>query len=176
MIFYFHRICDNCGGDGPAPAISPSELNAFLDWLTSSSNGGAVVRTVAQVIKNDAQAPTTSISCSGTACSSGWYSAPVSVSLSATDSSGSGVAMIRYTTDGSEPTAASPRYTGPFSVSATTTVKYRAWDNANNLEAAESRTIQIDTTPADLDDRVQRVPVLDLGVRRCRDGGAVVDR
>ena len=59
------------------------------------------------------------------------------MSLSATDTGTAGVAMIRYTTDGSEPTAASPLYTGPFTVSATTTVKYRAWDNANNLEADE---------------------------------------
>jgi peptidoglycan/xylan/chitin deacetylase (PgdA/CDA1 family)/N-acetyl-beta-hexosaminidase len=144
VIFFFHRICDNCGGDTPAPAISPTELNALLDWLPTS---GVTVKTVAQVIKNDTQAPASSIACGGTTCSSGWYTGPVSVSLSATDTGPSGVAMIRYTTDGSDPTAASPLYTGPFTVSATTTVKYRAWDNANNIEATKSRAIQIDTTP-----------------------------
>jgi Polysaccharide deacetylase/Chitobiase/beta-hexosaminidase C-terminal domain/Bacterial Ig domain len=141
VIFVFHRICDNCGGDSPAAAISPSEFNAFLDWLQSS---GAVVKTVGQVIKNDTQAATSSIACGGAACSSGWYGDPVSVSLSAADG-GSGVAAIRYTTDGSEPTAASPLYTGPFTVSSTTTVKYRAWDKADNVEATKSRTIQVDT-------------------------------
>jgi peptidoglycan/xylan/chitin deacetylase (PgdA/CDA1 family) len=145
VILYFHRLCDNCGGDSPAPSMSPSEFNAFLDWLQAGSSG-AVVKTVAQVIKNDTQAPTSSITCGGAACSSGWYGGPVSVSLSAADTGPSGVAMIRYTTDGSEPTAASPAYTGPFTVSATTTVKFRAWDNANNLEATKSRSIQIDTT------------------------------
>jgi peptidoglycan/xylan/chitin deacetylase (PgdA/CDA1 family)/N-acetyl-beta-hexosaminidase len=143
VIFFFHRICDACGGDSPAPSISPTELNALLDWLPTS---GVTLKTVAQVIKNDTQAPTSSIACGGVACSSGWYSGPVSVSLSATDAGTSGVAMIRYTTDGSDPTAASALYTGPFTVSATTTVKFRAWDNANNLEATKSRTIQIDTT------------------------------
>jgi peptidoglycan/xylan/chitin deacetylase (PgdA/CDA1 family) len=142
VIFVFHRVCDNCGDDSPAPSISPSEFNAFLDWLQSSA---AVVKTVAQVIKNDTQAPNSSITCGGAACSSGWYGGPVSVSLSATDTGTAGVGMIRYTTDGSEPTAASPAYTAPFTVSATTTVKFRAWDNANNLEATKSRTIQIDT-------------------------------
>ncbi len=145
VIFFFHRICDNCGGDSPAPAISPSELDAFLDWLTSPSSGGATVKTVAQVIKNDTQAPTTSISCGGASCSSGWYGGPVSVSLSATDTGPAGLAKIRYTTDGSEPTAASALYTAPFTVSSTSTVKFRAWDNADNVEATKSRTIQVDT-------------------------------
>jgi hypothetical protein len=56
------------------------------------------------------------------------------------------VAVIRYTTDGSNPTTASPAYIGPFIVSAVTTVKYRAWDNAGNVEATKSQSIRIDTT------------------------------
>ena len=143
---FFHRLCDNCGDDDPAPSMSPSEFNSFLDWLAPTSSG-AVVKTVAQVIKNDTQAPTSSIACGGGACSTGWYSAPVSVSLSAADTGSSGVAMIRYTTDGSEPTASSPLYSGPFTVSAATTVKYRAWDNASNVEPTKSSRIQVDTTP-----------------------------
>ena len=148
VIFFFHRICDNCGGDDPAPSMSPSEFNAFLDWLTSSSSGGATVKTVAQVIKGDTQPPATTIGCGGASCSSGWYGGPVTVSLSASDSGTSGVFATHYTTDGSEPTVASPLYTGPFTVSASgaTTVKFRSWDNANNLEATKSQTIRVDTT------------------------------
>ena len=147
VIFYFHRICDNCGGDDPAGAISPSEFNSFLDWLTSSSSGGAAVKTVAQVIKGDTQPPTTSIKCGGATCSSGWYGGPATVSLSAADAGTSGVFATRYTTDGSEPTVASPLYTGPFTVSASgaTTVKFRSWDNADNIETTKSQTIQIDS-------------------------------
>jgi peptidoglycan/xylan/chitin deacetylase (PgdA/CDA1 family) len=144
VIFFFHRLCDNCGGDDPAPSMSPAEFQAFLDWLQPASSG-AVVKTVGQVIKNDTQAPSSSIACGGIACSSGWYASPVSVSLSATDAGTAGVAAIHYTTDGSDPTVASPTYTSPFTVSATTTVKYRAWDNANNVEATKSRLIQVDT-------------------------------
>ena len=49
--------------------------------------------------------------------------------------------MIRYTTDGSDPTVGSPTYSAPFTVSATRTVKYRAWDNAGNVEATKSQSI-----------------------------------
>jgi peptidoglycan/xylan/chitin deacetylase (PgdA/CDA1 family) len=144
--FVFHRLCDNCGDDAPAPSMSPSEFDAFLDWLRPRAASGTVVRTVAQVVKNDTQAPSTSIACGGAACSTGWYGGPVSMTLSATETGTAGVAMIRYTTDGSEPTAASPAYTGPFTVSATTTVKYRAWDNANNVEPVKSQLVQVDAT------------------------------
>jgi N-acetyl-beta-hexosaminidase len=141
--FFFHRICDNCGDDSPAASISPSEFNSFLDWLAPSSSG-ATVKTVAQVIKNDTQAPTTSITCGGGACSSGWYGGPLTVALSATDS-GSGVFATHYTTDSSEPTVASPTYTGPFTVAATTTLKFRSWDKASNVEPTKTQTIQVDT-------------------------------
>jgi hypothetical protein len=144
VIFFFHRICDNCNGDSPAPSMSPSEFNAFLDWLQAASSG-AQVETVTQVISGDTQAPVSSIACGGTACSSTPYGGPVTVTLSAADS-GSGVAAIHYTTDGTDPTVASPTYSGPFSVSGTTNVRYRAWDEAGNVEAANSQQIQVDTT------------------------------
>jgi hypothetical protein len=87
-------------------------------------------------------APTSAIACDGSACSSGWYTAPVSVTLFATDDA-SGVAVIRYTLDGSEPTVSSPLYSGPFTVSQTATVRYRAWDNAGNVEATNSQRVRI---------------------------------
>ena len=66
------------------------------------------------------------------------------IRLSATDTQ-SGVAVIRYTLDGSDPTLSSPTYTAPFTVSTTTTVKYRAWDNAGNVEATKTQLVRIDT-------------------------------
>lgn len=51
-----------------------------------------------------------------------------SVTISAADDSGI-APTIRYTLDGSEPTASSPVYTGPISISTTTTVKAAAFDN-----------------------------------------------
>jgi peptidoglycan/xylan/chitin deacetylase (PgdA/CDA1 family) len=143
--FVLHRICDGCG-DTEAPSMSPATLQAFLDWLQPRAAQGTVVQTVAQVITGDVQSPTSSIACGGTACSAGWYGGPVSVSLAAMDA-GSGVAATRYTLDSSEPTASSTVYSGPFTVSATTTVKFRAWDNASNIEATNAQTIQIDMQP-----------------------------
>jgi peptidoglycan/xylan/chitin deacetylase (PgdA/CDA1 family) len=143
VILVFHSICDRC--DPWGYSTPQSLLENFLDWLGPRAVQGTAVKTVAQVMTGDSQAPSTSVLCNSAACSTGWYTDPVSVSLSATDTGGSGTAVVRYTLDGSEPTPASPAYSAPLSVSATTTVKYRAWDNASNVETAGSQLVQIDT-------------------------------
>src|SRR5205823_2835872 len=88
-------------------------------------------------------------SCSGNACSTGWYNSSVSMTLSATDNTGgSGVASIRYTTNGTDPSLTNGQvYSGSFSVASTTTVKYRAFDNAGNAETINSPLVQVDTIP-----------------------------
>jgi hypothetical protein len=96
----------------------------------------------------DTTAPTTSITCDGAACAPGWYATkPVSVTLTATDTGGSGLASTRYTTDGSDPgsSATATSYTGPFSLSSSTTVRYASTDKAGNLEATQSQLIRVDT-------------------------------
>jgi peptidoglycan/xylan/chitin deacetylase (PgdA/CDA1 family) len=150
VTFVFHHVCDGCD----SYAITQSNLQAFIDWLQPRSANGTVVKTVRDVIGgslqpapsvDDQTSATSTIACNGATCSSSWYTAaPVSVSLSSVDS-GTGVAVIRYTTDGSDPTAFSPIYSAPISVGTTTTVKYRAWDNAGNIEATQSQLISIDT-------------------------------
>ena len=47
---------------------------------------------------------------------------------------------IRYTTDGSEPTAQSARYTAPFRLESTATVRARAFNGATPTTAPEART------------------------------------
>jgi len=139
-----HHVCDACDPDGYS--ISPSVLSAFLAWLAPRSSTGTYIRTMRDA--SDNTAPVSSIACNGSTCSSTAYTAPVSVSLSATDA-GSGVGAIRYTVDGSDPTASSPLYSGPFAVSTTATVKYRAWDVAGNVEATNSRLIEVNTGSGD---------------------------
>lgn len=52
-------------------------------------------------------------------------------------------ATIRYTTDGSTPTAGSPAYSGSFTLSATATVKAKAFKSGYNDSAEASRTYTI---------------------------------
>jgi peptidoglycan/xylan/chitin deacetylase (PgdA/CDA1 family) len=140
VVLLFHSVCDDgCAGN----AVTPALLSGLLDWLQLRAGSGTVVKTVTQVITGDTATPATAVACNDAACSGGWYGGSVSVSLSAADT-GSGVSRIRYTLDGSEPTVSSPTYTGPFAVSATTTVRFRAWDNAGNVEPARSQLIQVD--------------------------------
>jgi len=99
-----------------------------------------------QTIRVDAQAPSSAITCNAAACSAGWYRGSVTVRLSATDTGGSGVTATYYTTNGSAPTTSSPRYTVPFIVTATATVKFFSIDAAGNSEAIRSQLIRIDRT------------------------------
>jgi peptidoglycan/xylan/chitin deacetylase (PgdA/CDA1 family) len=151
-----HDVCETCGSD--VYAVSLPTLTAFLDWLAPRASRGTVVKRVRDVMKagpppsDDTTPPSSTISCNSGDCSQ-WNNGPVSVTLSAVDD-GTGVAQIFYTTDGTEPggpsghsCSESPCY---FSVSATTTVKYRALDFAGNLEATKSQTIRIDTQPPEV--------------------------
>jgi len=143
VVLLVHHVCDGCDPAG-GYSVSPAILSAFVDWLAPRSSGGTFVRTISDVM-GDKTPPTSAIACNGSSCSN-WYSQPVSVSLSAADT-GTAASAIRYTTDGSDPTATSALYTTPFTVSATTTVKYRAWDMAGNVEATKSQLLQFDTVP-----------------------------
>jgi regulation of enolase protein 1 (concanavalin A-like superfamily) len=76
---------------------------------------------------------------------SGWYTGPVTVTLSAADEAdGSGVDRTEYTVDG----LAWTPYTAPFVVSGDKAhqVQYRSVDEAGNVEAAKSLAISIDAT------------------------------
>ncbi len=119
--------------------------------FASSDNAGNQEAPHAQLIQvaaaTDTTPPTTTISCDGATCQSGWYAKPsVSVGLSATDGSGSGVRVTRYTIDGSNPNTSTSAvtYTAPFALTQTTTVKYASTDNAGNKETVRSRQIRID--------------------------------
>ncbi len=115
--------------------------------VTAQNNAGLSSNATSFTVTPDSSLPSSAIQCNGGACSAGWYtSSPVSITLSANDT-GSGVSQIKYTTDGSDPTLGNGTvYAGAFNVAATTTVKYRAWDNVGNAEAVQTKLIQIDTT------------------------------
>jgi peptidoglycan/xylan/chitin deacetylase (PgdA/CDA1 family) len=154
---------DNTGGsgvnatiyttDGTDPATSPTatlytgpftvSATATVKFYSTDTAGNSEA-TKSQALQIDTSAPSTTISCNGGACASGWYNAAVQVTLSASDA-GSGVSKTYYTTDGSTPTTSSTVYTGPFTVSSTATVKFFSVDSAGNAEPVNSQQIQVDT-------------------------------
>jgi hypothetical protein len=158
MNLVFHHLCDpavtNCSDPNGVDDqyMTPSDFNALLSWLQARESTGTEVKTIAEMMgaqppppPQDTTPPVTQIKCDGAACQSGFYNHTVSATLSATDTGGSGLKEIRYTTNGTDPTTSSPLYSGPITVSSTTTIKYRAWDNAGNAEATKSQTISVDT-------------------------------
>lgn len=135
--------------------IDLGDLNTFLGWMQNAGQSGgapagAVFKTMgAAAASADIIAPTTQISCNGSACSStsaSPYTGTVSVTLTATDL-GSGVSSTHYTTDGSTPTLSSPTYTGAFPLTQTATVQWASWDNAGNAETPHSLTINVQQGP-----------------------------
>jgi hypothetical protein len=75
----------------------------------------------------------------------GTYGSAQTVTLVCDDgASGSGCGPIRYTTDGSTPTASSPAYSAPLAVGQTTTLKFFAVDVAGNASAVAMETYVID--------------------------------
>lgn len=151
VILVFHDICDGCD----TYSTPQSTLQALLDWLQPRASSGTVVKTIGEVIGGavqpspgtaDTAAPASSTTCSGTPCSTGWYTGPIEVAISAEDAGGSGLEAIRYTTDGSGPSLESPVYASPFTVSSTTSLSYQAWDNAGNAETVKSQQVRIDPT------------------------------
>jgi peptidoglycan/xylan/chitin deacetylase (PgdA/CDA1 family) len=141
--------------DGSDPSTSNGNVSIGAFSVTATTlvkyrafdNAGNAEAVNSQLIQIDTTAPTSTISCDDSACSSSAYPAAVSVTLAATDDpGGSGVAEIRYTTDGTDPTTSTGTvYGSAFQVAATTTVKYRAFDAVGNAEAVNSKLIQIDT-------------------------------
>ena len=118
-----------------------------------AANGAGSSSSSNFTVSADSTAPTTTTQCNAAACLSGTYytSAPVHVTLSANDGSGSGVQKIRYTTDGTDPSPVNGSdYSGTIDVASTTTIKFRAYDNLGNEEAVGSQDVLLDGTPPNL--------------------------
>lgn len=80
------------------------------------------------------QGPTVSASPVG-----GTYNSSVQVTLSANPSN----ATIYYTTDGSTPTTSSPKYSGPITISQTTTLNFFAVDSSGHKSAVQTQVYTI---------------------------------
>jgi hypothetical protein len=132
------------GSDG---GVGWTSVPAGLDHVTAIAAGGG---DAIAMVSDDTTPPATTISCNAAACGSTPYTGPVTVSLAAADPGGSGAAKTVYTTDGSDPAASSTAttYTGPFTITQTTTIRYYSVDGAGNAEPTQSAYIQISAGPA----------------------------
>ncbi|HET6383807.1 MAG TPA: chitobiase/beta-hexosaminidase C-terminal domain-containing protein [Armatimonadota bacterium] len=115
--------------------------------LSTSGNYHALVTTPAPA-QSDTSAPTTTASLDpGTPDGkNGWYTTPVTVTLTATDPDGADdVAATHYTLDG----GTSASYSGPITVSGDAVHNLSFWsvDQAGNTETAHGLTIKIDSAP-----------------------------
>jgi hypothetical protein len=137
--------------DGSTPTSSSTPYTgAFtlsatrtVRWFSADVAGNAEALR-SQRVQVDAAAPTTSIGCNGSTCATTTYQGPVTVTLGADDGAGgSGISSTHYTTNGTTPSLSSPTYTGPVTLNASATVRFRSWDVAGNVEATQSRTVQI---------------------------------
>jgi len=75
--------------------------------------------------------------------SQGFYSTPLSVTLTCSDPGGSGCDKIYYSTNGSGYVV----YSSPISISVDTTLRFYAVDRANNIEDEKTQTYTFETIP-----------------------------
>ncbi|MDQ1645512.1 MAG: hypothetical protein QOJ50_1696, partial [Cryptosporangiaceae bacterium] len=141
-----------------SPATADASGNATITNITipaGTSEGSHTVYVVggsgtqASVgIVVDTVAPTASASLSPTANGAGWNNvSPVQVILTGADGAlGSGIAQIKYTTDGTNPTSSGSAQTyTDLLVTSTKTVKYYAIDAAGNASGVYTQQVNIDT-------------------------------
>ncbi len=132
----FYSIAYDNAGNVEAVPLAPDNVTIVADSSTLL----------------DTAPPSSSIQCNSAPCASSYYNADVTAELDGNDNlGGSGLKEIRYTTDGSTPTASHGTAVNSgdtFTVSSTTTVKFVAVDNAGNVETpVNSQTINIDKVP-----------------------------
>ncbi len=121
-------------------------------YYRAIDNAGNTETTSSKVIKIDKTTPDTSIELIGMMGLEGWYTSNVDMFLSATDEL-SGVNKIEYSLNNID----WYDFTDSISISTegTTTIYYRAIDNAGNLEATSSTVILIDiATPETIIDLI----------------------
>jgi N-acetylneuraminic acid mutarotase len=142
----------------------PAMLQARADHAVAVAGGGlyaiggfgssSTILSSAEVFTvpvSDATAPATSAALSPMPNAAGWNNSSVTVTLTATDNEGgSGVSSITYAVAGpgglSGATLSGATATIEITAEGTSTITYRATDNAGNVEAQKTLTVRIDKT------------------------------
>src|SRR5260370_10558962 len=118
----------------------------------ATDNAGNVETAKTLTVQIDETAPTTTAAPSPAANPAGWNNTNVTVSFSATDNPGStSVKRITFSASGAQTLPSTNVAAGSATFNITgegvTTITYFATDNAGNVEAAKTLTIQLDKTP-----------------------------
>ena len=123
-------------------AVSGAGSHAITYYATD--NAGNVEATKTGYVNIDTTAPTTAAINLQAANNVGWTNAAVTVTLTPSDTGGSGTATTKYQVDAGVLTT----YSTPFVVSAagSHTITYYSTDNAGNVEATKTGYVNIDTT------------------------------
>jgi hypothetical protein len=109
--------------------------------VTAKNGAGLSSGTSAFTLVGDGTAPSVAVRCNGTVCSTKPYAKAVTVTLAATDAT-SGVGTIRWTSDGTTPSADhGNEYLRGISINGVARLKVRAFDKAGNPSALVSVTV-----------------------------------
>ena len=101
--------------------------------VTATNGTGLTSPATSFTVVPDPTPPTVTISCNGAPCLARSYPKAVTVTLSATDTGGSGLDTIRYTLDGTAPTLYDGAdYDGPIEVRKLTDLQAVAYDRVGN--------------------------------------------
>jgi hypothetical protein len=149
------------GGFSPTNTLSDltTPYSRVYNWVTGATYSNAAITVTAYdnigntssatfAVRPDSSAPTTTDNTAS--LGSAWKNTDQTVTLTASDGTGSGVATTRYTTNGSTPTNASPQGTAVnLTADGIYTIKYFSVDNVSNNEAVKTAgtQIRIDKTP-----------------------------
>ncbi|MGZ6997003.1 MAG: OmpL47-type beta-barrel domain-containing protein [Acidimicrobiia bacterium] len=138
--------------DGSTPTTS-SSTGTVIPLATSGSytikyfsvdglGNTEAVKTAANPVRIDLSGPSTTDNTA--TIGNAWKTTAQTVTLTASDTGGSGLAATYFTTDGTTPTIASPKGTTiSLTASGTYTIRYLSVDNAGNIEPVRTAGTQI---------------------------------
>jgi hypothetical protein len=132
---------------GTSIALTAAGTYTIQYFSVDASGNAEPIKTATNPIRIDKTLPTVTDNTS--TIGNSWKSTPQTVTLTPTDTGGSGIAATYSTTDGSTPTTASAQGTSiVLSTSGTYTIKYFTVDAAGNAAAVKTAgtQIRIDTT------------------------------
>lgn len=120
------------------------------NWYVNCTDASGTNRSIAQIIKIDTIAPTTTpsaVDSTGTSYTfDTWINSPINVTLSCAYGGGSSCSVIRYCNDTTNTCTPDIAYSGVVQISTEgiSYIRYHSNDVASNIETTKSKTVKID--------------------------------